>query len=65
MLIPKFAELIYNGFWFSPEMDFIMCAFDKSQEAIDGTVQLALYTDILEGVCVSSKREAFVWEVHG
>ena len=43
MLIPKFAELIYNGFWFSPEMDFIMCAFDKSQEAIDGLVRLALY----------------------
>ena len=43
MLIPKFAELIYNGFWFSPEMDFLMCAFDKSQEAIDGVVQLALY----------------------
>jgi len=43
MLIPKFAELIYNGFWFSPEMDFIMCAFDKSQEAIDGSVKLALY----------------------
>ena len=43
MLIPKFSELIYNGFWFSPEMDFLMCAFDKSQEAIDGVVRLALY----------------------
>jgi argininosuccinate synthase len=43
MLIPKFAELIYNGFWFSPEMDFIMAAFNKSQEAINGTVRLALY----------------------
>lgn len=43
MLIPKFAELIYNGFWFSPEMDFLMCAFNKSQEAIDGIVRLALY----------------------
>jgi len=43
MLIPKFAELIYNGFWFSPEMDFLMCAFDKSQECIDGLVRIALY----------------------
>jgi argininosuccinate synthase len=43
MLIPKFSELIYNGFWFSPEMDFIMSAFNKSQEAIDGTVTLSLY----------------------
>jgi argininosuccinate synthase len=43
MLTPKFAELIYNGFWFSPEMDFIMSAFDKSQEAIDGKVILSLY----------------------
>lgn len=42
-LSPKFAELIYNGFWFSPEMDFLMVAFDKSQEAIDGRVLLSLY----------------------
>lgn len=43
MLIPKFSELIYNGFWFSPEMDFIMSAFNKSQESISGKVILALY----------------------
>lgn len=43
MLTPKFAELIYNGFWFSPEMDFLMCAFEKSQEKIDGTVTIAIY----------------------
>jgi len=43
MLIPKFAELIYNGFWFSPEMDFIMSAFNKSQEAISGIVTVVLY----------------------
>ena len=43
MLIPKFSELIYNGYWFSPEMDFIMAAFNKSQEAIDGRVSLLLY----------------------
>jgi len=43
MLIPKFSELIYNGFWFSPEMDFIMSAFNKSQEAINGKVTVSLY----------------------
>jgi argininosuccinate synthase len=43
MLIPKFSELIYNGFWFSPEMDFIMSAFNKSQEGINGKVVISLY----------------------
>jgi argininosuccinate synthase len=43
MLTPKFSELIYNGLWFSPEMDFLMSAFNKSQEDITGTVHLALY----------------------
>ena len=42
-LSPKFAEVIYNGFWFSPEMDFLLAAFAKSQEAIDGTVTMRLY----------------------
>ncbi len=42
-LSPKMAELIYNGFWFSPEMDFLMAAVDKSQELIDGTVTLKLF----------------------
>jgi len=43
MLSTKLAELIYNGFWFSPEMDFLRCAIDKSQEVIDGIVNLKLY----------------------
>ena len=43
MLSPKFAELVYNGFWFSPEMDFLMAAIKKSQELIDGTVYMSLY----------------------
>jgi argininosuccinate synthase len=43
MLTPKISELIYNGFWFSPEMDFLMSAIDKSQEVVDGTVYLSLY----------------------
>ena len=43
MLAPKFSELIYNGFWFSPEMDFILAAFKKAQEKIDGKVVLSIY----------------------
>jgi len=43
MLSPVFAEIVYNGFWFSPEMDFLRAAIDKSQELIDGVVYLTLY----------------------
>ncbi len=43
MLAPKFSELIYNGFWFSPEMDFLLSAFKKSQEGIDGVVTVSIY----------------------
>jgi argininosuccinate synthase len=54
-LVPKFSELIYNGFWFSPEMDFLMSAFNKSQEAIDGKVTVSLY----KGNVNTIGREAF------
>jgi argininosuccinate synthase len=43
MLAAKLSELVYYGFWFSPEMDFLMAAIDKSQEVIDGKVYLKLY----------------------
>jgi len=51
MLAPVFAELVYNGFWFSPEMEFLQAAMDKSQEVIDGTVHMILYKGniIIEG----------------
>jgi argininosuccinate synthase len=51
MLAPVFAELVYNGFWFSPEMDFLQAAMDKSQEVIDGVVHMILYKGniIIEG----------------
>jgi argininosuccinate synthase len=42
-LSPRFAELIYNGFWYSPEMDFIRAAFRQSERLIDGRVRLKLY----------------------
>ena len=43
MLSPSFSEIIYNGFWFSPEMDFIQAAFRKSEHLIDGRVRLRLH----------------------
>ena len=43
MLSAKISELIYYGFWFSPEMDFLMSAMKQSQQYIDGTVTLKLY----------------------
>jgi argininosuccinate synthase len=51
MLAPVFAELVYNGFWFSPEMEFLKAAMDKSQEVIDGVVHMTLYKGniIIEG----------------
>lgn len=42
-LIPKFAELIYYGFWFSPEIEVLRTFFDKTQEYVTGKVKLALY----------------------
>jgi argininosuccinate synthase len=42
-LSPRFAELIYNGFWFSPEMDFLRAAIDASQENVTGEARLKLY----------------------
>jgi argininosuccinate synthase len=43
MLSPRFSEIIYNGFWFSPEMDFIQAAFRQSERLIDGEVYLRLF----------------------
>ena len=42
-LMPKYAELIYNGFWYSPEREMLQALIDKSQEHVTGTVRLKLY----------------------
>ena len=42
-LMPKYAELIYNGFWFAPEREMLQAAIDLSQEKVSGTVRLKLY----------------------
>jgi argininosuccinate synthase len=42
-LVPKYAELVYNGFWFSPEMKVLQAMVDETQEMVSGTVRLELY----------------------
>ncbi|HVT24798.1 MAG TPA: argininosuccinate synthase [Rhizomicrobium sp.] len=42
-LMPRYAELIYYGFWFSPEREMLQAAIDKSQEFVTGSVRLKLY----------------------
>ena len=41
--MPKYAELLYNGFWYSPERLALQAAIDKTQEFVTGTVRLKLY----------------------
>ena len=49
-LMPKYAELIYNGFWFSPEREMLQAMIDKSQEHVTGTVRLKLYKGLASTV---------------
>jgi argininosuccinate synthase len=42
-LMPRYAELIYNGFWYSPEREMLQALIDKSQEEVEGEVRLKLY----------------------
>jgi len=42
-LMPRYAELIYNGFWFAPEREMLQALIDKSQEPVSGTVRVKLY----------------------
>ena len=49
-LMPRYAELIYNGFWYSPEREMLQAAIDKSQEHVTGTVRLKLYKGLARTV---------------
>ncbi|MFQ5774085.1 MAG: argininosuccinate synthase [Kiloniellaceae bacterium] len=50
-LMPRYAELVYNGFWFAPEREMLQALIDRSQERVSGTVRLKLYKGnvIVEG----------------
>ncbi len=53
-LIPKFAELIYYGYWYSPEMDVLKGMVEKTQENVTGTARLKLY----KGNCIVAGRRS-------
>ena len=55
-LIPKYAELVYYGYWFSPEMRMLAAAIDSSQENVAGTARLKLY----KGNCIVIGRKSDV-----
>ena len=48
-LMPRYAELIYNGFWFAPEREMLQALIDKSQEHVEGEVRLKLYKGNVHG----------------
>ncbi|MFH1911078.1 MAG: argininosuccinate synthase [Pseudomonadota bacterium] len=53
-LIPKYAQLIYNGFWYAPEMAVLQRFIDSTQEPVTGTARLKLY----KGNCIVSGRKS-------
>ncbi|MDH4991383.1 argininosuccinate synthase [Aquamicrobium lusatiense] len=54
-LMPRYAELIYYGFWYSPEREMLQALIDKSQEDVEGTVRLKLYKG---NVIVTGRKSA-------
>jgi argininosuccinate synthase len=58
-LMPRYAELIYNGFWFSPERTMLQAAIDASQEMVSGSVRLKLYKGVASIVGRTSPRSLY------
>jgi len=58
-LMPRYAELIYNGFWFSPEREMLQALIDKSQENVEGVVRLKLYKGSARVVGRKSPRSLY------
>jgi argininosuccinate synthase len=61
-IMPRYAELIYNGFWFSPEREMLQALIDKSQEDVYGTVRLKLYKGGVHVVGRKSPRSLYSME---
>lgn len=61
-LMPRYAEIIYNGFWFSPEREMLQAAIDKSQEMVEGTVRLKLYKGTVSVVGRKSDKSLYSME---
>jgi argininosuccinate synthase len=62
-MMPKYAELIYNGFWFTPEREMLQAAIDKSQELVSGQVRLKLYKGNVITVGRESKNSLYDQEL--
>ncbi len=58
-LMPRYAELVYNGFWFAPEREMIQAAIDESQRHVDGVVRLKLYKGSVSVVGRSSPKSLY------
>ena len=58
-VMPRYAELIYNGFWFAPEREMLQALIDKSQEHVEGTVRLKLYKGHATVVGRKSKKSLY------
>ena len=58
-LIPRYAELVYNGFWFSPEREMLQAAIDEMQKPVEGTVRLKLYRGSCRVVGRKSPRSLY------
>ncbi|MEM8700152.1 MAG: argininosuccinate synthase, partial [Pseudomonadota bacterium] len=58
-IMPRYAELIYNGFWFSPEREMLQALIDKSQEHVSGTVRVKLYKGAARTVARWSDRSLY------
>jgi argininosuccinate synthase len=57
--MPRYSELIYNGFWFSPEREMLQAAIDRSQEHVEGTVRVRLYKGSARTVARRSDRSLY------
>ncbi len=62
-LMPKYAELIYNGFWFSPEREMLQALIDKSQERVEGRVRVKLYKGNVTVIGRQSKQSLYDQEL--
>ncbi|MCI7710280.1 MAG: argininosuccinate synthase [Helicobacter sp.] len=58
-IMPKYAELIYNGYWFSPEREALQALIDKTQEKVEGVVRLELYKGNVTVLGRESKNSLF------
>ncbi len=58
-LMPKYAKLIYNGFWFSPEREMLQALIDESQKNVEGVVTLKIYKGLVEVIGRESAKSLY------